>query len=164
MAVTKEQIEADIKKFVLTYCQTGAETAAEEFTKSAEKAIQDFYADYSPKKYFRTDDIRDNSYRKSLRQTGKHYYGGVRVSSENMEPYTYGPSSGYKFGTGNPSSIAEGVWRGGYRGPKAPSSDSPLTALKDMTLRNKAVINSILNKARSAAVNQSYTAIKPHLG
>jgi hypothetical protein len=163
MAVTKEQIEADIKKFVTTYCQTGAKTAADEFTKMAEIAIQGFYSSYSPKKYFRTDDMLLNSYKRYYHSSSRNYYGGVDVSDEQMKAYKHTPGPGYKFGRNNPGSIVQGVWQEGYRGPKAPSSDSPIDALITMTLGNQSLINSILNKARQAAVSQSYSAIKAHV-
>lgn len=185
MAVTKEQIEADIKKFVTTYCQTGAQTAADEFTKAAKQAIYMFYMDYRPgdglgnpqsghyrtdsynensySHYIRTYDMMANSYKRYYHSSSRNYYGGVDVSDEQMQAYKRTPGPGYKFGQNNPGSIVQGVWQEGYRGPKAPSSNSPIDALIKMTLGNQSLINSILNKARQAAASQSYSAIKAHV-
>ncbi len=180
--ITYAQIMADINKFVTTYCRTGAKLAAEEFTKAAKQAIYMFYMDYRPgdglgnpqsghyrtdsynensySHYIRTYDMMANSYKKYYHDNTQTYTGGVRLTSEDMQPYKRTPGHGYPYGQSNPESIRVGVWEHGYRGPKAPSSEPPLEMLMKMTKENNALIKTITSKAMDAAVNDSYSVIK----
>lgn len=153
-------IKQDLKEYARNFCSAGARIAAQEFEKAAQQAIYAFYMDYSPKVYDRTGDIK-NSFKKYLHNNGRYYSGGVEITSEGMSAYKSDPSSNYPYGTGNPSSIATGVWHG-YRGPYANISGTnyePLEFLKDLTIENSIGIDSICAKAREEAKKGNYKFI-----
>lgn len=162
MSINAGQIKADLKKFVETYSKAGAKACEEEFTKQAQKAIQDFYGSYDPKEYIRTDEMLNKSYIKYYHNNGNTIYGGVKIWSDEMDAYKRTPSRRYPFGGGNPANVVEGVWVGGYRGPKAPQSFWPLLALYKSTIENPVIKLIVSGKGLDAACSESYSAITVH--
>ena len=87
MVENMETLKEDIKKYLETFANAYVNKAAELLTEEAKSAVKYFYDDYDPKYYLRTDNFKKNSYKKYLKNNGRYYYGGVRLSSENMSPY-----------------------------------------------------------------------------
>lgn len=100
-------LEREIELWCETYAQEYCKRGADYITYMAKLSIENFYNSYEPKYYIRTDDLRHNSYRYYYKNNGKDFYGGVRISSFDMQ--------GYKNGC-HPFPIAYRAWQEGYHG------------------------------------------------
>ena len=89
----QQSLEKDLKKWVKTYAQAYCKQAAIELTETAKYAIQKFYNDYDPDYYDRTYNLLNNSYSLYYHNNGKKIYGGVRISSVNMNDYKNGTTA-----------------------------------------------------------------------
>ena len=110
-------IEQELRNYLTTFAQSFIEYAAEELTKTASEAIQYFYDDYTkpPRKYVRTDNLRNNSYEKYKKNNGNYFYGGVRISADcpthPMKPYPHG-----KGHITDPTLVFNAAWGEGKHG------------------------------------------------
>lgn len=134
-----KNIRNDIKEYLKTYAEESSKYAAHELTEMARYCMEYFYNDYYPKYYDRTEDLLDHSYSLYIHNNGRVYYGGVKISSDNMSPYY---SSFKKINTSDytdPIIIAQLGWHGwhgdptGYNGKFEPilSTPTPLEMLKE---------------------------------
>ncbi len=100
-------LQKNIKRQLRLYATAYMEQAAMELTKVAQIAIEKFYEDYTPLYYIRTYNLLHNSYAPFYRNDGYRVYGGVQLSSQDMEDYRYGASK---------QDILEWTWVQGYHG------------------------------------------------
>lgn len=101
-------LQADVKKFLRTYAQSFGQEAARIGPEVAKTAISSFYGAYSPKYYYRTGNLLNNSYQRYYKDNGTTIYGGVRISSANMN--SYGDKCWNAF------QVASATWRSGLHG------------------------------------------------
>lgn len=153
-------IKADVKKYLKTYAEAYAKEASKQLTDKAGLCIEMFYRDYTPIYYNRTYDLRNNSYVSYFRNTGKAYYGGVRITSEFMSPYYSGGIMNHA--STDPIIVAQLAWHGwhgdptGYNGRFQPiRTTSPLDVLQDFS-KNTNFIKTVENHAEKVALSQSY--------
>lgn len=101
---------ARIKKYSADVCRTAAGLIRDELTKTAAEAIELFYQNYDPSSYDRHYyNFRENSFEKYYAKSGNYYYGGVKLTPENMEDI-------YTRDKGNPQEVFESVYAG-FHGP-----------------------------------------------
>lgn len=155
MELNEKALQKDIKKYLKTYAEAYCKQAAKEITQMASYAIQKFYDDYTPRYYNRTDDLLKNSYSPYYHDNGKAIYGGVRISSANMQPYKGAGISQYE--------IASTAWLDGLHGFRHHNpSDWILTFPPvDMVLsgmQNRNFLNRLNEIGSDAAKKQSYSS------
>ena len=160
--INEADLRADIEKYLVTYAQTYAKSASEEFTKSAKDVIGSvYYGGYSPNYYHRTDDLKNNSYRKYCKNNGDTYYGGVIISSDDMSDYTN--IWGDRQSTTPASSVVEWAWGAGYHGYTGGNPENgiysfpPISAL-EMEIGIKT--DNINNEAIKVAKSQQYSVLQ----
>ena len=113
MEFNEKDFQDDIDKWMRTYAEAYCKQATKEITRMAENAIERFYQDYAPNNgkpwyYNRTEDLLNNSYSPYYHDNGRRIYGGVRISSANMQPYLGAGISQFE--------IATSAWRKGIHG------------------------------------------------
>lgn len=80
-------VQSDCKSYYNEFAKAYGRSAQRNYTDAAREAIEQFYADYAPKYYERTNDLRFNSYQPYYENKGSHIYGGVRLTPEAMQDY-----------------------------------------------------------------------------
>ena len=79
-------LEQSLQRFADNVALAAANKAADEITERYKWVINKFYNSYKPDWYRRTYNLRDNSFKKYVKNSHKGvYYGGVSISSEYME-------------------------------------------------------------------------------
>ena len=148
-------LRQDIQKWMRTYAEAYCKQAAKEITAMASQAIDRFYQEYTPKYYNRTEDLLNNSYSPYYHDNDRKIYGGVRISSANMQPYKGAGISQYE--------IASTAWLEGLHGFRGhDSSDGILTfppvdkVLSGM--QNRSFLNRLNDIGSNAAKKQSYSS------
>lgn len=121
-----KDIQADVKKYLETYARESSKYAAKKLTEKAQYCIEQFYKDYSPDYYDRTYDLRDNSYSPYVHNNGRVYFGGVRISSDDMSPYYSGFSKVNTSDYTDPIVIAQLGWHGYHGHPVAYGNFKPI--------------------------------------
>lgn len=156
MAVLNQKLlEQDVEKYLRTFAKVYCRNAQVEATKMAKYAIKQFYKDYKPDYYDRTFDLRDNSYSPYYHDNGMRIYGGVRINSDNMQPY----NRGTKYET-DPFEVADVAWHGWHGVPiRGIYTTPPLDIVKQM-MAEENFLYKIRNNAESAAKSQSYTYLR----
>jgi hypothetical protein len=150
-------IRQDIQKWMRTYAEAYCKQAAKDITRMASQAIDRFYQEYTPKYYNRTEDLLNNSYSPYYHDNGKAIYGGVRISSANMQPYKGAGISEYE--------IATSAWKKGIHGfEERDKSNLILTrspiAMVLREMKNKHFLNSLNKVGSNAAKKQTYSSFK----
>lgn len=158
-----KNIRNDVEKYLKTYAKESSKYAAKKLTEKAQYCMEYFYNDYSPKYYDRTYDLRDNSYSLYIHNNGNVYYGGVKISSDNMSPYY---SSFSKVNTSDytdPIIIAQLGWNG-YHGNFEPvhTTPTPLEMLKEYFYSNE-FHDDVKEYASKKAKEQSYKYLGDYL-
>lgn len=160
MEIDLSGIKDDIRKYLKTYAKAYTKEASRQLTDKAKSCIEMFYQDYTPSVYDRTFDLRDNSYVPYLKNNGKAYYGGVRITSDFMSPYYSGGIMNHTFT--EPIVVAQLAWHGwhgdptGYNGKFTPIyTTSPLNPLMAFFKDNKFREN-VGNYAEKVATSQKY--------
>lgn len=83
--ITQRDLKNDIELLLKTYATTFCKEAANEAVKFAKYAIEQFYNDYTPKEYVRTNNLKNNSYKRYYHNNGHGYVqGGVTIYSDDM--------------------------------------------------------------------------------
>lgn len=88
-------IREELKDYFKTYAVTYCKEAQKELTKTAHSAMRKFYEEYTPDYYKRTfnlydpkkNDLKNGAIIPYFKDNGDRVYGGVRISSENMDWY-----------------------------------------------------------------------------
>lgn len=155
MEFNEKAFQDDIDKWMRTYAETYCKQASREITRMAENAIERFYQEYSPKYYRnRTEDLLNNSYSPYYHDNGRRIYGGVRISSANMQPYKGAGISQFE--------IATSAWRKGIHGFEERDKNnliltrSPI-AMVQREMKNKHFLNGLMRNASNTAKKQSYS-------
>lgn len=154
-------IERDVIKYFKTYAREYAKEASEQLTKKAKTCIEMFYNDYTPKYYDRTEDLKDNSVYSYFKNQGNDtYYGGVRISTDKMQPYYSGKD------ITDPLTVAQLGWHGfhgdptGYSGRFEPIwTTSPLSVLTQFATSQQ-FFNSIDESASKMTLSQNYEVLE----
>lgn len=139
-------LQADVKKFLRTYAQSFGQEAARIGPEIAKTAISSFYGAYSPKYYARTENLLNNSYQRYYKDNGTTIYGGVRISSANMNSY------GDKCWSA--SQVANATWKRGLHGKVY---TFPPYSMAQMALGSMS--NTLEQKAEKVARSQSYSVM-----
>ena len=156
-------LRQDLQKWMRIYAEAYCKQAAREITEMASEAIDKFYRDYAPKDgkkplyYNRTEDLLKNSYSPYYHDNGRAIYGGVRISSANMQPYKGAGISQYE--------IASTAWLEGLHGFRNHNpSDGILTFPPiDMVLsgmQNRSFLNRLNKTGSETAKKQTYSSFK----
>lgn len=155
-----KDLENDILKYMRTFSKAYAKEGEKQITKKAKYCIEKFYSDYSPIYYDRTYDLKDNSYVSYYHDNGKTFYGGVRITSDFMNPYYSGGIMNHKYT--DPIVIAQLGWHGwhgdpsGYNGRFEPiHTTPPLDILRDF-INNQSFFNSMYKYADKKTSKQKY--------
>lgn len=151
----QEDLMDDIRTYLYTYADAYCRDAAYECTKMAKFAIEQFYKDYSPDVYDRTDDLKKHSYSSYYHDNGKVIYGGVRINSDNMQPYPY---KGAENET-DPFEVAEFAWHGWHGHPIRGIYSTPPLDMVRGKMEDKSFLNKIDKNAERVAKSQSYKCI-----
>ena len=156
--VDKVKLEKDLKKYGECFCRTYANKAADEITKFAKVAIEQFYNDYSPLYYNRTDDLKNNSYFRYYKDNGKTVRGGVRISSKNMKDYVNGNqiTSAYD--------VATWTWLHGYHGylrhdPMQRIYTFPPVVMVEMAIGDPVFQQKLIDTASNKAKKLNYSVL-----
>lgn len=157
MQINDKELQKDINKYLKTFAETYCKQAAKEITEMAKDSIQKFYDNYTPKYYNRTDDLLNNSYSPYYHNNGRNVYGGVRISSANMQPYKGVGISAYE--------IASSAWRQGLHGFEERDKNNrihtfPPIAMVQMGMGDKKFLDRLQNNASSVAEKQHYSILK----
>lgn len=139
-------LQADVKKFLRTYAQSFGQEAARIGPEVAKTAISSFYGAYSPKYYDRTENLLNNSYQRYYKDNGTTIYGGVRISSANMNSY------GDKCWSA--SQVANATWRSGLHGKVA--TTPPYSIARTVLQAEEGRIDKMAEKV---ARSQSYSVM-----
>lgn len=110
-----DNLEDDLRKMGEIFCNTVVTKAADKITEFAEDQMYEFYAEYTPLVYDRTDQMRKSSYQKYIDSTDDIYQGGVEINPN----FTSHPDIGFDNGE---EQIYTNVWDLGIHGylKKAP--------------------------------------------
>lgn len=118
MGEIKEEFIQDVLLYLETYAKAYCHKAADELTRKAKEEINHFYNDYSPKYYVRGDRMKDFSYKRYYKNAGvqrggqsKAFYGGVRLTAEDIDPSRGYAHSGYGW---DKWTVLSSVWFYGY--------------------------------------------------
>ena len=152
MAVlNQDKLEKDLRKYLKIFAETYCKEASKELTKTAKNAIQQFYKDYTPNIYDRTEDLKNNSYKPYYHYNGRTFYGGVRITSENMSPYQ--PSSQSPT---DPFEVASFAWNGWHGHPiRCIYTTPPIQIVKEKK-EDKKFLEELKSKATKEAQKQNY--------
>ena len=154
MEFNEKDFQKDIDKWMRTYAEAYCKQAQKDITRMAENAIDNFYREYTPIYYNRTDDLLNNSYSPYYHDNGRRIYGGVRISSANMQPYNGAGISQYE--------IATSAWRKGIHGFEERDKNnliltrSPI-AMVQREMKNKHFLNGLMKYASDVAKKQNYS-------
>ena len=154
--IDERQLQKDIKLYLKTFAETYCKQAEKEITEMAKDAIQRFYDNYTPKYYNRTDDLLNNSYSPYYHNNGKAIYGGVRISSHNMQPYKGAGISEYE--------IASSAWRKGLHGFENRDKNNriysfPPITMVEIGMGNKKFLDRLQTNAENVAEKQQYSIL-----
>lgn len=151
----EKEIRKEIKDYLRTFAITYAKEAAKGLTETAAYAIAEFYKDYTPRYYDRTEDLLNNSYRYYYKDNGRRVYGGVRIDAEKMSPYM----NNWNGGSTAPEIIAESAWVHGWHGHSnvgiSPMKPTPLEIVMEKMIDEK-FLSDLNKKATQAANSKSY--------
>lgn len=155
MVFNQKDLEDDIQKYLYTFADAYCRDARVEITKMAKYAIEQFYQDYTPNYYDRTDDLKNNSYTPYYHNNGKAIYGGVRINSEKMKPYQPGTKS-----ETDPFEVASFAWHGWHGDPiRGIYTTPPLNMVKEM-MKESNFLNKIQTNAERVATSQEYSILQ----
>lgn len=154
MYINERGLQKDINKYLKTFAETYCKQAQQEITEMARDAIQKFYDSYDPNYYNRTDDLLHNSYSPYYHNNGRNVYGGVRIHSNNMQPYKGAGISEFD--------IASSAWREGLHGfeerdPYMRIHTFPPIAMVQIEMGNKSFLNRLQENASNVAEKQQYS-------
>lgn len=142
----------EITRYVKIYAYTYCKEAEKELTKTAEYAIDKFYNEYTPKYYDRTYDFRNNSVVPYFHDNGRKFYGGVKISGENMRPYQEGTKS-----ETDPFEVVEFATHGWHGHPIRNIYYSPtISEIIEEKVNDQKFHNDLNKKAKKVANAQSY--------
>lgn len=158
--IDKKGLEEDIIKYMKTFSKVYTQEGAKQITNKAQKSINMFYNDYTPKFYDRTYDLKNNSYVPYYHDNGKIFYGGVRITSDFMSPYYSGGIMSKSYT--DPFTVAQLGWHGwhgdptGYNGRFDPiRTTPPLDVLTDF-VHNETFLDLMYKYAEKKATKQKY--------
>ena len=154
MEFNEKAMQKDIEKWMKTYAETYCKQAAKEITNMAKDAIQKFYDDYTPRYYNRTFNLKIGSYSPYYHNNGRNIYGGVRISSANMDEYKGAGISAYE--------IATSAWRHGLHGFEERDKNNrihtfPPIAMIQMGMGDKKFLDRLQENANNVARKQNYS-------
>lgn len=154
--IDQNKLMDDLRLYLKTYAEEYCKEGAKEITAMAAMAIQSFYNNYTPEYYDRTEDLLKNSYSLYYHNNGNTIYGGVKISSINMQPYVGAGISQYD--------IAYSAWTKGLHGFENRDSNMrihtfPPVAMIEMEIRNKSFLNRLDKKASLEARKNKYDYI-----
>lgn len=152
----RNKIKKEVRDYTEKYCVAYCQKAADEITEFAKSAIYQFYNDYTPSIYDRTYDLRDNSYKRYYHNNGHgKYYGGVRITSEDMS--TYQPGTVYET---DPFEVVTAAYNGWHGDPIRNIYTTPPLEIIREKMKDKKFLNSIEEYAINMAAKGNYEIIK----
>ncbi len=154
-----------------------AEEIRERLVKAAGIAIESFYNDYRPDYYHRTYGFITNAYKPYYTMSGDYYYGGIRLTPEDLPDVYQTPRREYqndKYGVyqsviGDYENVDSPVFLGGWHGPTYmrrdrfrpfPMRPDPLHLILD---ERKKIINNpkeIIDKALSNIRKEQFNILE----
>lgn len=157
IVVNERKLLNDVDKYINSYCKGYCKEAIKLLTEKTRMSVRQFYEDYTPVKYERTFDFRDNSYVPYYHNNSHgYYYAGVRMTSMNMQDYK--GALAYEV-----AHLAYHGWHGdptGYNGKFSPiRTASPLEMVKRYFV-SSAFKNKIKSAGFKAAHSQTYGVLK----
>ena len=152
----REDLEKYMKAFAVAYCKEGMRR----ITEMAHCAMREFYNDYTPKYYKRTNNLYDpekeglknGSIIPYYHDNKKRIYGGVRISSKNMTPYQ--PGTAWET---DAADVAWFAWHGYHGHPLRgiTMSPSPLEIVKK-NMSDKKFLDEVTKYATKQAKSLTY--------
>lgn len=104
-----DDLEDDLRKMSEIFCNTVITKAADKITEFAEDQMYEFYAEYTPLIYNRTNQMGKSSYQKYINSEDDIYQGGIEIDSG----FTSHPDVGFNNGE---DQIYINVWDLGIHG------------------------------------------------
>lgn len=154
----KQGLRKDIIKMFRASMSAYCKKAADELTKTAEYAMQDFYNDYKPKWYDRTYDLKNKSYSRYYRNHGNRFSGGVSIGSEEMKTHY---KNANELEERDPYLIASTAWESGLHGiygwhtEEGSNGIIPMQII-DEKMKDKKFLNELEDNANDAIYKQTY--------
>lgn len=157
----------DVYRYAQNYIRGAATEARRLMLEKTKTALQDWYADYKPKVYLRTNNLLNNSYRGVLRGSRWSWSGGVELSSEFMNDYyaitpgIYGYQKGETLDGVKDLVFEAAIMEGkhGYKNTQKVSSPAPYSVLDEYFNSNEFLTAALAagdRAAQSAHYNLEY--------
>lgn len=161
-------ITKDIEKFARTCAMTIIQEAAKSIKKFAYEQMVDYYDEYDPRIYVRTNQMKDSSYKPFITITGKMYEGGVIINSSHTNHSRGTRKNGEEY---TEEEVYDNVWIKGIHGWEFVGYGDnaywrEISGLPDRINRLKRKVysrdfkRSLLNKGFEKAKSQSYSILK----
>lgn len=162
--LNQKALYEDLEKYLHAFGEAYCREAQIEITKMAKYAIEQFYEDYEPDYYVRTNNLLKRSYEPYYHNNGKRIYGGVKITSKNMFENYDGVDAAY---------VADAGWHG-WHGMKGSDymnnwglipnirpiyTTAPLDIVRKM-MSEKSFLDKIRNKAEDMAKLKRYSVLK----
>lgn len=158
-----EEFERDLKRecreylttFAIEYCSK----AADELTKIAKYAIEEFYNDYDTLRYNRTENLLNNSYKRYYRNHVKRIVGGVYIGSDYMNTYYKKTKDGLI--ERDPFLVASTAWESGLHGIYGWHTENGINSIIPIDIINKKMkdkkfLDNLEKFAKKKAMSQKY--------
>ena len=157
----------DVYRYAQNYIRGAATEAQRLMVEKAHTVLQDWYADYDPKVYLRTNNLLNNSYKGVLRGSRWSWTGGIQLSSDFMDNYyattpgIYGYQKGVVLDGVKDKIFETAIMEGkhGYANTAKITSPAPHTLLDEYFNSNEfmtAVLAAGERAAQSAHYNLEY--------
>ncbi len=111
--MNEKAITKDIEKFARTCALTIIQEAAKSIKKFAYEQMVDYYDEYDPRIYVRTNQMKNSSYKPFITITGKTYEGGVIINSSHTNHIKGKRKNGEEY---TEEEVYDDVWIKGIHG------------------------------------------------
>lgn len=157
----------DVYRFAQNYIKGAAKEVQRLMLEKTRTVLQDWYADYDPRVYLRSNNLLNNSYRGYLVGNRWSWVGGIQLSSDFMDEYTDSVPGIYSYQRGCildgvkdkvfEAAIMEG--KHGYENTQKITTPTPYSALESYFNSNELLEAAIAagdRAAKSAHYNLDY--------
>lgn len=163
MEINLAALHEDCEKFIESFSNHYVQTAADKFTELAKKTIIDvYYNAYDPEYYRRTDDLKNNSYQRYVKNNGSIKYGGVIISDDKMSDYENYGFYGHSAPT-PASNVLQWAWGKGYHGYLNGDPGCPIYTFPPISALQQEIGSikpSLASDAWKYAESQSYSVLQ----
>lgn len=155
----ENDLKNECRKYLTTFAIEYCSKAADELTKTAKYAIDEFYNDYNERYYKRTDNLRENSYKRYYKNHGKRVVGGVYIGSDYMDTYYKKTQDGLI--ERDPFLVASTAWESGLHGIYGWHTEDgnkgvvPIDIVNEK-MKDKKFLSNLEKSALTKAMSQKY--------